>query len=81
MINDNISKNGTYYMMGWNKGNSKFSNKRDDIAITLDRHLPDFFAIHKVNFDQNSDQGFQNYNLDLKWNCRLRRLHWDVSQE
>ena len=54
-INGNISKNGTFFMMSWNKGNSKFSNKRDDISITLDRHLPNFFAIHEANFDINGD--------------------------
>ena len=59
-INGNISKNGSFYMMSWNKGNSKFSNKRDDIAITLDRHRPGIFAIHEANLDSIRDQGFQN---------------------
>ena len=51
-INGNISKNGSYFLMSWNKGNSKFSNKRDEILITLDRHMPDIFAIHEANFNR-----------------------------
>ena len=65
-INGNISKNGSYFMMSWNKGNSKFTNKRDDISITLDRHMPDILAIHEANFNINRDQGFQKYNLEYK---------------
>ena len=66
-INGNISKNGSYFLMSWNKGNSKFSNKRDDIAITLDRHRPDIFSIHEANFNANRDKGFQKYNIEAKY--------------
>ena len=44
-LNGNISKNGSYFLLNWNKGNSTYSNKKDDISITLDRYKPDFFAI------------------------------------
>ena len=75
-INGNISKNGSYFMMSWNKGNSKFSNKRDDISITLDRHMPDIFAIHEANFNLNRDQGFQKYNLETKFlDTHKRQTH------
>ena len=66
-INGNISKNGSYFLMSWNKGNSKFSNKRDNILITLDRHMPDIFAIHEANFNGNRDKGFQKYNIEAKY--------------
>ena len=36
-------KKGTFYLLSWNKGNSKFENKRDDIVITIARYKPDFF--------------------------------------
>ena len=65
-INGNISNKGSYYFISWNKGNSKFTSKRDDISITLDRLSPDFFAIHEANFDNINDKGFQNYNLEYK---------------
>ena len=37
---------------------------RDDIAITLDRHKPDFFAIHEANYDILKDKGFKGYNIE-----------------
>ena len=66
IINGNISKNWSYLLMSWNKGNCNFANKRDDILITLDRHSPDIFAIHEANFKIQSDKGFQNYKIETK---------------
>ena len=37
---------------------------RDDIAITLDRHKPDFFAIHEANYNILKDKGFKGYNIE-----------------
>ena len=50
-INGNISKKGTLTLFTWNKGNSTFQNKRDDILVTIERYRPDIFAIHEANFD------------------------------
>ena len=60
-------KNGSYFLMSWNNGNSNFSNKRDDISVTLDRHSSDIFAIHEANFNTNRDKGFQKYNIEAKY--------------
>ena len=42
----NISKKGTIILFTWNKGNSTFGNKRDEILVMIDRYKPDIFAIH-----------------------------------
>ena len=60
-INGNISKKGTLTLFTWNKGNSTFQNKRDDILVTIERYRPDIFAIHEANFDLKNDRGFDNY--------------------
>ena len=43
MIHGNISANGTYKFITWNKGNSLFSNKIDDIKYILDEFSPNIF--------------------------------------
>ena len=37
ILNGNITKKGNLVLFTWNKGNSSFKNKRDDIIITLER--------------------------------------------
>ena len=59
-LNGNISKKGTISLFTWNKGNSTFGNKRDDILITIDIFKPDIFAIHEANFDIGRDKNFDN---------------------
>ena len=51
--------------MSWNKSNSNFANKRDEISITLDRHIHE--AIHEANFNSNRDKGFQKFNIEAKY--------------
>ena len=71
-LNGNISKNGSYFLLNWNKGNSTYSNKKDNISITLDRYKPDFFAIQEANYNTLKDKGFSGYNLEyntLHVNC------------
>lgn len=63
ILNGKISKNGSHFLLTWNKGNSSYSNKRDDISITLERHRPDFFTIHEANYNVLKDKGFSGYNL------------------
>ena len=62
--NGNISKKGTLTLFTWNKGNSTFKNKRDDILVTIERYRPDIFAIHEANFDLKNDRGFENYTVE-----------------
>ena len=63
-LNGNISKKGTITLFSWNKGNSTFGNKRDDILVTIDRYKPDIFASHEANFDIKRDKNFDNYNIE-----------------
>ena len=63
-LNGNISKKGTLTLLTWNKGNSTFKNKRDDILVTLDRYKPDIFAIHEANYDLTTDRGFDGYTIE-----------------
>ena len=51
-------------MFSWNKGNSHFSTKRDDILITLNRYNPDIFAIHEANFRRAIDGQIIGYNIE-----------------
>ena len=63
-------------MITWNKGNSNFSNKRDDICITLDRFNPDIFSIHDANFLVDNDRNFKNYTIEyntLTENSKIAR--------
>ena len=69
-INGNISKKGTLTLFTWNKGNSSFQNKRDDILVTIERYRPDIFAIHEANFDLKNDRGFENYTVETNILCR-----------
>ena len=55
MVNENLSGKGTYKFLTWNKGNSNFSNRRDDVLITLQRHNPDIFAIHEATYSIKND--------------------------
>ena len=64
MVNGNISSKGTYKLITWNKGNSIFSNKRDDILITLQRHNPDIFAIHEANYSIRNDTKIKGYKIE-----------------
>ena len=69
-LNGNISKKGTITLFSWNKGNSTFGNKRDDILVTIERYKPDIFAIHEANFDIQRDRGFDNYNIEYNTICK-----------
>ena len=74
MLNGNISKKGNLTLFTWNKGNSTFKNKRDDILITIERYKPDIFAIHEANFDINNDRGFENYTIEANTLCRGHQI-------
>ena len=64
ILNGNITKKGNLIFFTWNKGNSSFKTKRDDILITLERYKPDVFAIHEANFHIYQDKGFDNYSVE-----------------
>ena len=67
--NGNISGKGTYKFLSWNKGNSNFETKRDDILITLQRQNPDIFAIHEANYSILKDRKIKGYNIEYNNLC------------
>ena len=64
ILNGNRSKSGFLSLYTWNKGNSIFRNRRNDIEVTLERYKPDIFTIHEANFNTLTDRGFHNYNIE-----------------
>ena len=70
ILNGNISKKGNLSLYTWNKGNSCFKNRRNDILVTLERYKPDVFTIHEANFNILNDRGFSNYNIEANTLCR-----------
>ncbi len=70
ILNGNISNKGNFSLFTWNKGNSTFKNKRDDILVTIERYKPDIFAIQEANFDIINDRGFENYTIESSSLCR-----------
>ena len=53
IIHGNISKNGSYKIVSWNKGNSLFQNKLDDIKFIIGNISPDILALHEANYNIN----------------------------
>ena len=74
ILNGNISKKGNISLYTWNKGNSCFKNRRNDILVTLERYKPDVFAIHEANFNILNDRGFPDYNIEANTLCRGNSL-------
>ena len=70
ILNGNITKKGNLSLYTWNKGNSSFKNRRDDILVTLERYKPDIFTIHEANFDILNDRGFPNYTIESNTLCK-----------
>ena len=64
MVYGNISGIGTYKFLTWNKGNSNFSNRRDDVIISLHSHNPDIFAIHEANYSIKNDGKIKGYKIE-----------------
>ena len=64
MVHGNISGGGTYKLLTWNKGNSNFSNRRDDVLISLNRHNPDIFSIHEANYSIKNDVKIKGYKIE-----------------
>ena len=58
ILNGNISKKGNLSLYTWNKGNSCFKNRRNDILVTLEKYKPDVFTIHEANFNILKNRGF-----------------------
>ena len=70
ILNGNISKKGFLSLYTWNKGNSSFRNRRNDIEVTLERYKPDIFTIHEANFNILNDRGFSNYKIEANTLCK-----------
>ena len=65
----NISNNGSYKFATWNKGNSNFHNKIDDIKIILNDISPDCLSIYEANYDIYSRAHLSGYRI------KCNRLH------
>ena len=50
ILNGNIKIN-RLKILHWNKGNSLFKNKLDDIYFVLDKFQPHIMSISKANYD------------------------------
>ena len=61
--NGNISAKGNLKFYHWNKGNSNFANKLDDIKIVLQQFSPDFLSICEANYDIYSKIQFKGYRI------------------
>ena len=51
-------------MISWNKGNSNFTTKKDDILITINRYHRDIFALHEANYNIKNDGQILGYNTE-----------------
>ena len=69
MIHGNISSKGIYKVKTWNKGNSSYHNKVDDIHLTSSDFPPDFSSICEATYDVNYNKIFSGYIIEAK------RLH------
>ena len=68
-INGNISAKGSLKFFNWNKGNSNFITKINDIRFILDQFSPDYLSICEANFDIHCNVKFPGYNIEYN------RLH------
>ena len=55
-----ISLGGESNLMWWNKGNSDFSSKKDEIEVMIDKYKPAIFGILEANM------GAQTYAATLE---------------
>ena len=51
-------------MISWNKGNSNFKTKKNDILVTINRYQPDIFAIQEANYRSKNDGHIFGYNVE-----------------
>ena len=49
----------------FNKGNSNFMNKIDDICYIIHKFKPHIFSIAEANYDKNDPYNFSDYNTEL----------------
>ena len=63
-------------MISWNKGNSNFRTKKDDILVTINRYKPDIFAIHEANYRSKNDGHIYGYNVK----CNTLIEGYDISR-
>ena len=66
MNKEQHSKNGNINtnikIINWNKGNSKFSNRKDSIEFILSKHQPDILTIQELNITEDDDINTCNIN-------------------
>ena len=62
----NILKQGSLKLIHFNKGNSKFSNKINNIVYVIGKHKPDIFLLKEANYDIKNDKNTPGYNIEYK---------------
>ena len=72
IVNGNIvAKSKSYSIYHWNKGNSHFRRKIDDIYSILDNNKPDLLSLAESNYQFNDPIIIPEYNIENS------RLHID----
>ena len=59
-----VKDRNNFKFLHWNKGNSNFQNKLNDIYSTIQGFSPDIFSIVEANFNISSNIKFKDYNLE-----------------
>ena len=67
ICNGNIKSN--IKVIHWNKGNSNFHNKIDEIYTILDQNKPDIFSVVEANYSFSDKINIRHYSMELS------RLH------
>ena len=56
--------NSNYSLLHWNKGNSYFHSKIDDIYYAIDLNKPDIFSIAEANYFFQENVKISEYNIE-----------------
>ena len=76
--NGNISAKGNLKFYHWNKGNSNFCNKVDDIHFIIHQFSPDFLSISEANHDIYSKLHFKGYRIESNRLHINNNIAWSV---
>ena len=64
ITNGNITKLRNIKFLQWNKGNSNFSTKIDDLKIIIDKFQPHVISICEANYCNVTKEQINNYNIE-----------------
>ena len=63
-MNGNMVPN-TIKIMHWNKGNSLFSNKVDDLYFLIDKYKPHFISLSEANYNNMDGEQIRGYSVEM----------------